>query len=135
MSELVPIKPESTAITVVGEDEFDNRSLPEILQDVHLTNLGLKDRTFDEQISDRIYLQDCIACWELAGASPPIRARVEKVLMEKFWLIGDEVKLRKKKPLKEDNENLLKPLPPPVREKPLLEQKVTLALPAPKDGS
>lgn len=124
MFDLIP-KSETTAIITV-EEEYDNRSLPEILQDVHLTNLGLKNRTFDQQIADRIYLQDCIACWELARASPPIRARVEKVLMERFWLIGDEVRLRKK-PVKEDNEYQLKALPSLVREKPL-------ALPKPDES-
>jgi hypothetical protein len=119
MFELIP-KTESTALTVVSE-EYDNRSLPEILQDVHLTNLGQKRRTFDEQVVDRIYLQDCIACWDLAKVFPPIRAKVEKVLMEKYWLIGDEVRM-KKKPLKEETEYQIKALP--VQERKLLENRM-----------
>lgn len=69
--------------------EEDGRSLPQIIQDVHLTNLGLKERSFEQQVSDRIYLQDCIVCWELYGVNPPIRSRIEKVLNEKYWLVGD----------------------------------------------
>lgn len=96
----------SNDLTVVEED---NRSLLEVLRDVHLTNIGQMDRTFEEQITDRIYLQDCIACWDVAKVDPPIREKVYTVLMEKYWLVGDTVVL-KKKVVKEDKEHQLKPL-------------------------
>lgn len=88
-------KPTSGAIAPI-EEEVDNRSIPEVLQDVHLVNLGLKARTWDEQIADRWFLQECIACWSLQGITCPLRQRIEKVLNERYWLVGDEVTMRKK---------------------------------------
>jgi hypothetical protein len=93
MNELTK-KPEEALVPV--EEEVDNRSIPEVLQDVHLVNLGLKARTWEEQIADRWFLQECLACWSIQGINCPLRGRIEKVLNERYWLIGDEVTLRKK---------------------------------------
>lgn len=73
-------------INKTNSDVEDNRSIGQVARDVHLTNINAKIRSFDEQIKDRQFLQDCLACWDLTGINNGIKQQVEDILMERFWL-------------------------------------------------
>lgn len=77
------------ALAIKQKEIEDNRSIGQVARDVHLTNINAKPRSFDEQVKDRQFLQDCIACWDLLGVDNGVRQQVEDILMERYWLIGD----------------------------------------------
>lgn len=96
--DLVPIKSGSSVSKIedrnkkalaIKEKIAVDRSIGQIARDVHLTNVNLKRRSFQEQIEDRQFLQDCVACWDLLGVDNGERQQVEDILMERYWLIGD----------------------------------------------
>ncbi len=89
---LVPLSEDERkkkALAIKKKEEEDNRTIGQVARDVHLTNINAKSRSFDEQIRDRCFLQDCLACWDLLGVDNGMREQVEDILMERFWLIGD----------------------------------------------
>ena len=69
------------------KESTDGRSIGMVARDVHLTNLGEIKRSFEDQIQDRQFLQDCLACWDLLDINNNERSQIENILMEKFWLI------------------------------------------------
>jgi len=77
------------ALAIKKKEEEDNRTIGQVARDVHLTNINANPRSFDAQIRDRCFLQDCLACWDLLGVDNGIRQQVEDILMERFWLGGD----------------------------------------------
>ncbi len=77
------------ALAIKKKQEEDHRSVGQVARDVHLTNINAKPRSWDQQVADRQFLQDCIACWDLLGIDNGERQQVEDILMERFWLVGD----------------------------------------------
>lgn len=75
------------ALDIKAKEIADNRTVGQVARDVHLTNINAKKRSFEEQVRDRQFLQDCIACWDLLGVSDGTRHQVENILMERYWLI------------------------------------------------
>lgn len=75
------------ALAIKQKEIDDNRTIGQVARDVHLTNINAKQRAFDEQILDRQFLQDCIACWDLLGVDNGVRQQVEAILMERYWLL------------------------------------------------
>lgn len=83
------VEKEKKALAIKEKLIEDNRTIGQVARDVHLTNINAKTRSFDEQVQDRLFLQDCIACWDLLGVDNGMRQQVEDILMERFWLVGD----------------------------------------------
>jgi hypothetical protein len=97
MNELIVWKPKETkvapfdrnkkALEIKQKEVEDNRTIGQVARDVHLTNINEKPRSFDDQIKDRCFLQDCLACWDLLGVDNGMRKQVEDILMERYWLL------------------------------------------------
>ena len=96
MNEIVVWKPKETkeilskdelkkkALAVKKKEAEDNRTIGQVARDVHLTNINANPRSFDAQIRDRQFLQDCLACWDLLGVENGVREQVECILMERY---------------------------------------------------
>jgi len=76
------------ALAIREKLEEDRRSVGQVARDVHLTNINAKSRAWEDQVRDRQFLQDCLACWDLLGIESGERRQVEDILMERFWLVG-----------------------------------------------
>lgn len=77
---------EKKALEIKQKEEEDNRTVGQVARDVHLTNIGIKKRTLEQQIADREFLFDCLACWDLLNVENGQREQVQDILMEKYWL-------------------------------------------------
>ena len=73
--------------SLVVKETLDSRTIGQVARDVHLTNINAKERSYGDQISDRQFLQDCVACWDLLNLDNGIRRQVENILMERYWLL------------------------------------------------
>jgi hypothetical protein len=72
---------EDKAIAIKKKQEEDNRSVGQVARDVHLTNTGLKKRSFDEQQADRDFLFSCLECWDLLGVEHGVRDTSRRMLV------------------------------------------------------
>lgn len=75
------------ALALKQQEIDDNRTVGQVARDVHLTNIGAKKRPYEEQIADREYLYNCLACWDLMNIENGQRETVEHILMERYWLV------------------------------------------------
>ena len=83
---LSPQDREAKALALKEKQKEDNRTVGQVARDVHLTNIGVKRRSFEEQQADRNHLFSCLECWDLLGVDNGVRAQVEDILMERYWL-------------------------------------------------
>lgn len=78
---------EKKALAIKEKEKEDNRTVGQVARDVHLTNIGVKKRSYDEQQADRAHLFECLECWDLLGVDSGVREQVYDILMERYWLV------------------------------------------------